>query len=50
MMTDAQKRMMEKLGLTRQDFEPTEITESERLEQIEAALIELAAMMTGGDA
>lgn len=50
MMTDAQKKMIEKLGLTRQDFEPTEITESERLEQIEAALIELAAMMTGGDA
>lgn len=50
MMTDAQKRMMEKLGLTQRDFEPTEITESERLEQIEAALIELAAMMTGGDA
>ena len=50
MMTDAQMKMIEKLGLTRQDFEPTEITESERLEQIEAALIELAAMMTGGDA
>lgn len=49
-MTDVQKQMIEKLGLTRQDFEPTEITESERLEQIEAALIELAAMMTGGDA
>lgn len=49
-MTDVQKQMIEKLGLTRQDFEPTEITESERLEQIEAALIELAAMITGGDA
>lgn len=35
-MTDAQKLMMEKLGLTEQDFQPSDKTDKERIGELES--------------
>ena len=35
-MTDAQKKMMDKLGLTERDFRPPEQTDAQRIAELEA--------------
>lgn len=40
-MTDMEKKMMEKLGLTEKDFEPKKITAEERLAAVEAVMLEM---------
>lgn len=44
MMTETQKKMMEELGLTEEDFEPKP-SEEERIKELEAAL---EVLLSGG--
>lgn len=49
-MTELQRKMMEKLGLTESDFvkSDSEPTKEERLEAMEAAIMELAEVIVSG--
>ena len=55
-MTDTERRMMESLGLTEEDFRPNPVSDSDRIAELEAiiqeqdeALMELAMMITEGE-
>ena len=43
------KSLMEKLGLTENDFEKPTVTNEERIEAIEEAITELAEILVGDD-
>ena len=40
-MTDLERKMMEKMGLTEDDFSPKKITAEERLAAVEAVMLEI---------
>ena len=44
-MTDAQKKMIEKLGLTEQDFKPKEKTAEQRINELEEAFNKIKAIL-----
>lgn len=44
-MTEAQKKMMDKLGLTEQDFQPSEKTDAERIDDLEVTTDDIILMM-----
>lgn len=46
-MTDKQIERIKKLGLSVEDFQPKD--KDERLDEIEAAIIELAEIIVGGE-
>ena len=43
------KTLMEKLGLTEDDFKKPTVTNEERIEAIEEAITELAEILVGGE-
>lgn len=47
-MTEAQKKMAEALGLTEKDFQPNEVSESERVAILEDAFAELCEVIFNG--
>lgn len=47
-MTEQQKKMMEKLGLTEKDFQPNDVSESERVAILEDAFAELCEVIFNG--
>lgn len=44
-MTEAQKKMMDKLGLTEQDFQPREKSDTERIDDLEVTTDDIILMM-----
>lgn len=44
-MTEVQKKMMEKLGLTEQDFKPSEKTDTQRIDELEVTTDDIILMM-----
>lgn len=48
-MDDRQKRIIESLGLNENQFKPNEVSETERIEAIEEAVMELAEIVLGGE-
>lgn len=44
-MTDAQKKMLEALGLTEEDFRPPERTDSQRIDELEVTTDDIILMM-----
>lgn len=44
-MTDRQKQIIANLNLNKSDFEPKTVTDADRLDAIEEAIIELATML-----
>lgn len=47
-MTEQQKKMMEKLGLTEADFKPNDVSEAERVAILEDAFAELCEVIFNG--
>lgn len=47
-MTDSQKKMMDALGLSEKDFEPNEVSESDRVTILEDAFAELCEVIFNG--
>lgn len=47
-MTEVQKKMAEMLGLTEKDFQPNEVSESERVAILEDAFAELCEVIFNG--
>ena len=47
-MTENQRKMMEMLGLTEDDFNPDEVTEKERVAVLEDAFAELCEVIFNG--
>lgn len=47
-MTEAQKKMIEALGLTEEDFRPKDISEAERMTILEDAFAELCEVIFNG--
>ena len=43
------KTLMEKLGLTEENFKKPTVTDKERIEAIEEAITELAEILVGGE-
>lgn len=48
-MTDRQKKMMEKLGLSESDFKPKDVSDKERIEILEDAFAELCEVVFSND-
>lgn len=44
-MTEVQKKMMENLGLTEQDFKPSEKTDTKRIDELEVTTDDIILMM-----
>lgn len=44
-MTEAQKKMMSKLGLTEKDFQPSEKSDTERIDDLEVTTDDIILMM-----
>lgn len=49
-MDDRQRRVIESLGLNEEQFKVNEVSESDRLDAVEEAIIELADILLGGEA
>lgn len=43
--TESEREMMEKLGLTESDFEESDISDKDRLDMLEEAIVELAEVI-----
>lgn len=48
-MDDRQRRIIESLGLNEEQFEANKVSESDRLDAVEEAIIELADILLGGE-
>lgn len=48
-LTEAQKKMLKKLGLKESDVEPSEVNQEERISMIEDAFAELCDVVFGGE-
>lgn len=48
-MDDRQKRIIESLGLNEEQFKANEVSDTDRIEAIEEAVMELAEIVLGGE-